>query len=175
MASETLFTIGHSKRTIDELVSAVRAYGVRRIVDVRKMPRSRTHPQFNEDTLPGALAPHGIAYAHLAALGGLRPKRDPSFNDGWTLQSFRNYADYAETPEFAGGLNELLALAAQSPCAVMCAEVLWWRCHRRIITDYALHRGHPVVHIVSETKSEPAVMTPFAEAQPNGTLRYRAR
>jgi uncharacterized protein (DUF488 family) len=168
------YTIGHSKRSADELAELLRAWSIRIVADVRKMPRSRHNPQFNIDTLPQALASHGIRYVHLAALGGLRPKCADSKNDGWRLASFRNYADYAQTPEFLRGLDDLVGLIAEGPCAAMCAEVLWWRCHRRIISDYLIARGIDVIHLISATESERAVLTPFAEVNADKTLTYRA-
>lgn len=146
------------------------------IVDVRKMPRSRANPQFNADVLPGALGARQIGYRHIAALGGLRGRRqgpEPSPNTLWRNTSFRNYADYALTPPFRQGLAELIAQGRDRTCAIMCAEVLWWRCHRRIIADYLLAGGLPVFHILSRSDVKPAVLTPGAEPIAEG-LRYRA-
>jgi uncharacterized protein (DUF488 family) len=171
----TIYTIGHSTRTLDELITVLRAWTVQILVDVRTVPRSRTNPQFNADTLPAAMAGAGLGYTHLAALGGLRGRRKqagPSCNTAWENTSFRNYADYAQTPAFAAGLADLLALADQAPCAIMCAEAVWWRCHRRIIADYLLARNLTVLHIMSATKIEPAHLTQFAEVQPDGTICY---
>src|SRR5215831_1758132 len=138
------FTIGHSTRSIAELVELLRASEVATVVDVRTVPRSRTNPQFNRDTLPDALAPFQIGYQHIAALGGLRGKaRDlsPDVNGFWRVQSFHNYADYALGEAFRAGLAELRDLGHTRRSAIMCAEAVWWRCHRRIITDYLIAAG----------------------------------
>jgi uncharacterized protein (DUF488 family) len=169
-----VYTIGHSTRTLEDLVRLLRAWGVQTLVDVRTVPRSRTNPQFNADVLPAALAAEGIEYVHMAGLGGLRGKKKsaPSRNTAWENASFRNYADYAQTPPFARALDELLERAARSTCAIMCAEALWWRCHRRIIADYLLARGASVRHILAEARAEDAKPTPFLELEPDGTLSY---
>jgi uncharacterized protein (DUF488 family) len=170
-----IYTVGHSTHPLDEFLALLHGWHVQTLVDVRTVPRSRTNPQFNTGTLPGALAEAGLRYEHLAALGGLRGRRKgaaPSPNIAWENTSFRNYADYAQTPAFAAGLDALLALGAEATCAIMCAEAVWWRCHRRIISDYLLVRGVTVYHIMSLTKADPATLTPFAEVQPDGTLCY---
>ena len=145
------------------------------VVDVRSVPRSRTNPQFNADKLPDSLARLGIGYRHIARLGGLRGRPKgfaASANAFWENASFRNYADYAETPPFRAGLDELRELAARHRPAIMCAEAVWWRCHRRIITDYLLIAGDDVHHIMSHGRIEPARLTPAAALQPDGTLAY---
>jgi len=145
------------------------------VVDVRTLPRSRTNPQFNFDALPGALAERQIAWRHIAALGGLRPKRkdgEPSPNTFWENASFRNYADYALTEPFRVGLAELIALGASHVCAVMCAEAVWWRCHRRIIADYLIAGGEAVFHIMGPGKIVPATLTPAAREDGAGRLIY---
>jgi uncharacterized protein (DUF488 family) len=171
-----LYTVGHSRRSFDELVDILRSAQVTRLVDIRSIPRSRTNPQFNRDVLPEALAAVDIAYTHSEALGGRRGKSKvaSSSNSGWQVQAFRNYADYATTPTFRAGLRELLALAACETCAIMCAEAVWWRCHRRIVTDYVLAHGMPVVHLLSATKHEPATLTPFARVETKGRVSYDA-
>jgi uncharacterized protein (DUF488 family) len=172
-----VFTIGHSTRSTDELIGLLREAGVDLLADIRTVPRSRFNPQFNTDVLPATLAAAGIGYRHLAALGGLRhhPKdAPPSHNTAWRNGAFRNYADYAETPAFRAGLDELLALAREHTPAIMCAEAVWWRCHRRIVTDYLLNAGSEVRHILAQGKIEPASLTPGAEKQPDGTTRYPA-
>ena len=139
-----------------------------RLVDVRTVPRSRTNPQYNKDVMPASLAPHGIAYEHLAGLGGLRGRKSevpPEVNGFWDNQSFHNYADYAMTsPAFAEDFARLRTMARTERCAIMCAESVWWRCHRRIITDYLLASGRDVFHIVSSDVPEPAKITPEAIA-----------
>ena len=173
----TVFTIGHSTRSLEELIGLLQRAAVTVLVDVRSVPRSRTNPQFNADTLPSALAPADIRYLHFRVLGGLRhrPASDgPSPNDLWQNASFRAYADYAATPEFRAGLSELETLAAAAQvCAIMCAEAVWWRCHRRIIADYLLSDGIAVRHILGSDRVEPARLTPGAAPQPDGTLLYR--
>ena len=174
----TLFTIGHSNRTYAELVAALRAHGITTLVDNRHFTRSRANPQFNATALKRKLPKSGIAYVELRALGGRRPRAKhvaPARNAGWQNASFKNYADYAESPEFAEGFAELLAIAKRSPTAIMCAEVLWWRCHRRIVADYAITRKVRVFHIHTPTKIERAKRTPFAKLdRRTKTLRYPA-
>jgi uncharacterized protein (DUF488 family) len=173
-----LFTIGHSTHSYAELVELLRAWEIETLVDVRTIPRSRKNPQFNQTRLVNALPRAGIAYLHLPALGGLRSKSktaDPDRNAGWRVSTFHNYADYAETPAFAAALDQLLTLARGSTCAIMCSEAVWWRCHRRIVADYALLRGAKVRHILSRTRAERATRTPFARLdRRTRTLRYPA-
>jgi uncharacterized protein (DUF488 family) len=145
------------------------------VVDVRSVPRSRTNPQFNADAIAAPLAAAGIGYRHLKALGGLRHRTKdapPSPNTLWRNAAFRNFADYAGTGAFRSGLDELLALARDHCCAIMCAEAVWWRCHRRIIADYLLSEGVPVVHIMGEGRLEAATLTPGAQPLPDGRLVY---
>ena len=169
------FTIGHSTRTLEELVALLHGAGVSILVDVRTVPRSRTNPQFNREAMPEALAPHGLDYRHIAALGGLRGRRrdgPPSPNTFWNNTSFRNYADHAMGEAFREGLEELRSLGRTGSCAVMCAEAVWWRCHRRIIADYLLAAGVPVLHLMEGGKQVPATLTPAAEVRPDGSLVY---
>ena len=163
--SNPFFTIGHSTRPIDEFVALLTTAEVKLVVDVRTVPRSRTNPQFNRDALPASLAAHGIAYEHFAALGGLRGKQpgvSPDVNAFWENASFHNYADYALSEEFRSGLEKLRALGHATRSTVMCAESLWWRCHRRIIADYLIAAGEEVLHILGPGHVEPARMTPAA-------------
>jgi uncharacterized protein (DUF488 family) len=142
--ARTLYTVGHSTRSRDELIELVRTWKITRLVDIRTVPRSRTNPQFDRDVLEAALPAAGITYVHLAALGGLRPKSkevDEHVDAAWTVPSFRNYADYAQTAPFRAGLAELLEMASRETCVIMCAEAVWWRCHRRIVTDHVLAHG----------------------------------
>jgi uncharacterized protein (DUF488 family) len=169
------YTIGHSTRSVAELVALLREAGCDLVADVRTVPRSRTNPQFNADTLPERLAEAGIEYRHLARLGGLRGRRKgapASPNGFWENASFRNYADYAMTPEFRAGLAELRALGGERTCAIMCAEAVWWRCHRRIIADYLLSEGQEVRHILGAGHIDPATMTTGARPEPDGTILY---
>lgn len=173
--AHAFYTVGHSTRPLEQLVALLQGVGVSLLVDVRTVPRSRTNPQFNRDTMPSALAPHGIDYLHMAALGGLRGRRHdgPSVNTWWRNTSFRNYADHALEPAYGEAIRELRRLGHERVCAVMCAEAVWWRCHRRIIADYLLSAGEEVLHIMGEGRLEPAVRTPAAEPQPDGSLLYR--
>lgn len=176
--SEPFFTIGHSTRPIEAFVALLSANGVERLVDVRTVPRSRMNPQYNKDALPRSLAPHGIAYEHLPSLGGLRPRRKdvaPEVNGFWENRSFHNYADYAMTPEFGAGLARLREWGERERCAIMCAETLWWQCHRRIITDHLLAHGEAVFHIIQDEVPEPARITPEARTSEAGTLVYPGR
>jgi uncharacterized protein (DUF488 family) len=176
-ATVPVYTIGHSTRTIPEFGALLGESHIEIVVDVRAIPRSRTNPQFNLDVLPSSLADFGIGYQHVAELGGRRRRpRDapPSDNTFWRNESFRNYADYAATDAFKAGLDRLRHLAQSRRCAVMCSETLWWRCHRRIISDYLLADGTPVLHIMGPHKIDPATLAPNAHRLGNGTLLYRA-
>ena len=169
------YTIGHSTRSVPELVDLLRGAGADLVVDVRTVPRSRTNPQFDADTLPEALAAYQIGYRHVRKLGGLRGRRKdqaPSRNTFWENESFRNYADYAATPEFREGMAELRDFGRAYACAVMCAEAVWWRCHRRIVTDHLLAGGDEVFHIMGPGRTERASMNPAAIQEPDGTLVY---
>jgi uncharacterized protein (DUF488 family) len=170
----TFYTVGHSTHPLAEFVAILNSAGVKLLADVRTVPRSRTNPQFNAETLPASLAANGIEWRHLASLGGLRRARrgSASPNDFWENAGFRNYADYATGAEFGQGLEELRVLARKSTCAIMCAEAVWWRCHRRIIADYLLAAGESVMHIMGKTRFEPARLTPAAHRQSDGTLIY---
>jgi uncharacterized protein (DUF488 family) len=173
----TFFTIGHSTRTIDEFAGLLRESGVDLVVDVRSIPRSRTNPQFNRDTLPQTLAPQHIGYEHLAALGGRRSKvrsAEPSHNAFWRVAAFHNYADYALTPPFAEGFAQLRELGRQHTCAIMCSEAVWWRCHRRIVTDRLLAAGEQVMHILGAAHVDEATLTPGAVVHDDGTVTYPA-
>lgn len=172
---QTIYTIGHSTRPIDEFVALLAQVQVTCLVDIRSIPGSRAAPQFNDDVLPASLADADIAYVHLAALGGRRHHRKgapPSPNIFWRVLAFRSYADYAETPAFRDGFDALLTLARKQTCAIMCAEAVWWRCHRRIVTDYLLAAGVPVQHIMGIGKLTDATLTPGARILPDGIIRY---
>jgi uncharacterized protein (DUF488 family) len=167
------YTIGHSTRTIAEFVDLLREAKVGLVVDVRTVPRSRTNPQFNRDVLPETLAGYQIGYEHIAELGGLRGRQRqaaPSPNTYWENTSFRNYADYALTDRFREGLDRLTDLGGRSVTAIMCAEAVWWRCHRRIIADYLLASGHVVFHILGPGKIGPASMTPAVRLTTGGII-----
>ncbi|HWC72872.1 MAG TPA: DUF488 domain-containing protein [Gemmatimonadales bacterium] len=171
------FTIGHSTRSIDEFVELLRSAEVSVVADVRRIPMSRTNPQFNKTALPATLERFQIGYQHLAALGGRRPKStNPSGppNTFWQNPSFRNYADYALSPDFRAGVDNLIALGHLQRCAIMCAEAVWWRCHRRIIADYLLARHETVFHLMGTNRIEPARLTSGAIIQPDETVMYPA-
>ena len=177
VTTNTFFTIGHSTRTLAKFVDLLRESNVDLVVDVRFMPRSRTNPQFNLETLPEGLAPWQIGYKHMAELGGLRGKQrlaESSPNAYWRGRSFRNYADYALTEPFASGLAQLREQGSQHRCTIMCAEAVWWRCHRRIITDYLLAAGEQVMHILGTSQVEEARLTPGAVLRDDGTVVYPA-
>jgi uncharacterized protein (DUF488 family) len=173
--TEPFFTIGHSTRSVAELVDLLRPAAVQLVADIRTVPRSRANPQFNRDALPDSLAAFQIGYEHLAALGGLRGRQrraEPSPNGFWENASFRNYADYALTDAFGAGLGRLRELGAERRVAIMCAEAVWWRCHRRIVADYLLAAGETVFHILGPGKIEEAKMTPAARPAPGRGLIY---
>jgi len=157
-----IHTIGHSTRPAADFVSLLTAHGIRTLVDVRTIPRSRQNPQFNSDTLEATLAEHGIEYVHAPELGGLRKPRPDSINTGWRNTSFRGYADYMQTPAFQTAVDRLVERADQVPTAIMCAEAVPWRCHRSLVADALMARGHEAREIVSETKATPHKLTPFA-------------
>lgn len=155
-----IFTVGHSTRPIDEFIALLRAHGIARIADVRTIAKSRHNPQFGADQLVQTLPDAHIAYGRLESLGGLRHTTKASVNGAWRNASFRGYADHMQTPEFARGIDELLAL--EGPTAIMCAEAVPWRCHRSLIGDALLVRGVRVLDIFSPTSAKPHTMTPFA-------------
>ena len=157
-----VLTIGHSTRPIEEFLHLLDAHGVKRLVDVRTVPRSRHNPQFNKESLPEVLMPRGIAYTHMPGLGGLRRPRKDSTNLGWRNPGFRGFADYMQTAEFAKALSGLIGMAEKERVAIMCAEAVPWRCHRSLIADALLARGVRVEEISSVTRTQPHKLTPFA-------------
>jgi len=169
------FTIGHSSRSLDEFVGLLSETGIGVVADIRKVPRSRANPQFNADVLAESLASFQVAYEHVAALGGLRARAQalsPEVNGFWTNQSFHNYADYALTDDFRGGLDRLIEIGRARRCAMMCSEAVWWRCHRRIVADHLIARGEEVFHIMGEGRLEPAHLSEGAVVQADGTVLY---
>ena len=167
-----IWTIGHSTRTIDEFISLLQANQIRSLADVRTLPGSRRYPQFNKETLADSLSKVGIRYEHFPDLGGRRRPRDDSHNLAWRNASFRGYADYMETEEFHKGTKRLLQLAADAgSTAMMCAEAVWWRCHRSLISDYLKAGGIEVMHILDANKTEPHPYTSAARIV-NGKLNY---
>ncbi len=171
------FTIGHSNRSLDDFIGLLSGPRVAHVVDIRKIPRSGANPQFNGDALAEALKVSGISYEHAAALGGLRGKGlglPPDVNGFWTNKSFHNYADYALSAPFQAGIGHLIEEGGARRCAIMCAEAVWWRCHRRIVADYLLARGETVFHVMGHDRLEPARLTEGAVVRPDGTVVYPA-
>jgi uncharacterized protein (DUF488 family) len=161
----TLSTVGHSIHPIEEFISLLQAHGIRRLVDVRTIPKSRRNPQFSQENLRDSLHTAGIEYRHLPGLGGLRHPRKDSINTGWRNASFRGYADYMQTPEFGESLDQLIGITSVAPTAIMCAEAVPWRCHRSLIADALVARGIQVLDILNVTKSQPHAMTQFAKVE----------
>ena len=160
-----IFTIGHSTHPIDEFVHLLQTHGVEQLIDIRTVPRSRTNPQFNRDTLPNSLQAARIGYVHMPALGGLRRTHADSPNTAWRNASFRGYADYMQTPEFAAAIESLIELAGGRQVAIMCAEAVPWRCHRSLVADALSARGIPVEDILSAGRRQPHKLTPFAKVE----------
>jgi uncharacterized protein (DUF488 family) len=154
--------VGHSTRSFEELVEILRVHGVKRLVDVRTIPRSRRNPQFNRETLSKALHYRRLNYRHMKALGGLRHAFPDSINTGWRNASFRGFADYLQTPAFEDALERLVELATQKPTAIMCAEAVPWRCHRSLIADALVVRGYEVQDIMSVASAKPHILKPMA-------------
>ncbi len=163
----TVLTVGHSTRTWKEFLGILRAHGVKRVVDVRSIPRSRHNPQFNREILAARLRAAKIGYVHLRKLGGLRRARRDSKNMGWRNASFRGFADYMQTEEFEAGLQRLIKLAKQKRSAIMCAEAVPWRCHRSLIGDALTVRGIRVEDIMSVKNSRVHSLTSFARVRKN--------
>ena len=161
----TILTIGHSTRSIGTFIQMLQAYGVKRLVDVRTIPRSRHNPQFNRDELPGTLLQAGIGYTHMEELGGLRHARRDSPNTGWHNTSFRGFADYMQTPEFQTGIKTLIQAAKREQVAIMCAEAVPWRCHRSLIGDALEVHGIAVEDIMSENRLQAHELTSFARVK----------
>src|SRR5271156_2002330 len=160
-----IFTIGHSNRPIAEFLRLLEAQGVKRVADVRTIPRSRYNPQFNAETLAESLRDAGIDYVPMKELGGLRHAKSDSINTGWKNASFRGFADYMQTPEFAAGINSLISIAREKTTAIMCAEAVPWRCHRSLVAVALVARGIEVDDILSETRAQPHAITSFARVR----------
>lgn len=167
-----IWTIGHSTRTIDEFISLLNANHIKLLADVRSLPGSKRYPQFNKEALADSLGKAGTRYEHFPELGGRRKPRGDSPNTAWRNKSFRGYADYMETEEFQKGVRRLLDLAAEAgPAAIMCAEAVWWRCHRALISDYLKVHGIEVMHVLDASKIEPHPFTSAARTI-DGALSY---
>lgn len=171
-AAGPIYTIGHSTRTAEEFVALLQAHGVAQIADVRTVPKSRRWPHFSGEALAASLPRQDIGYRHFAALGGLRKPRPDSVNGAWQHDSFRGYADHMSTPAFQAGLDELQHYARAHATAVMCAEAVWWQCHRRLIADALVAIGVTVLHIMTPTRVEPHALTPFARVDDDGHVTY---
>jgi uncharacterized protein (DUF488 family) len=168
-----IWTIGHSTRTFDEFLSLLRANGISRLADIRTIPQSRRHPHFSRATLDARLKDQGIEYRHFPDLGGLRKPRPDSTNSAWQNAAFRGYADHMQTNAFREAVIELLVFGGQETrAAVMCAEAVWWRCHRMLLSDALLGRGVDVQHILSDAKTQPHRLTPFAKVSEAGEVSY---
>jgi uncharacterized protein (DUF488 family) len=170
---QTLYTIGHSTRSIEDFVGLLTAYDIQELVDVRTIAGSRRHPQFSSEALAAALEQAGITYRHLKQLGGLRRPSKDSLNTGWHNLSFRGYADYMATNAFQQGLQALTTIAEKQPTAIMCAEAVPWRCHRSLIADALTVQGWHVMHILNKSTAQPHKPTPFLIVH-NGKLIYPA-
>lgn len=157
-----LYTIGHSTHPLDQFAALLQAHGVDWLMDVRTVPRSRTNPQYNLDSLPSALAAFGIGHEYNKGLGGLRHSRADSPNTGWRNASFRGYADYMQTTEFGEALQVLLERTREKTVAIMCAEAVWWRCHRSMVAEAMIVRGHEVSHIMPDGRLTEATLRQFA-------------
>ena len=169
-----IWTIGHSTRKIDNFIAALETHGIKALADVRMFPGSKRYPQFNKEVLTRSLSERGIRYEHFPELGGRRKTKPDSKNTAWRNASFRGYADYMETAEFRKGVERLVDLTQEAgPTAIMCAEAVWWRCHRALISDYLKARDIEVIHIMDEKKTEPHPFTSAANIV-NGDLSYSA-
>jgi uncharacterized protein (DUF488 family) len=160
-----IFTVGHSTRSIEDFVRLLRAHRVELLIDIRAVPRSRTNPQFNRDGLPESLKAAAIEYLHMHELGGLRHPRADSPNSAWRNDSFRGYADYMQTPEFAAAIDRLIELGGRKQTAIMCAEAVPWRCHRSLVADALTARGIAVEDIMSAERRQAHKVTPFARVE----------
>jgi uncharacterized protein (DUF488 family) len=168
-----IWTIGHSTRMIDEFISLLKENEIKLLADVRAWPGSKRYPQFNKEALAESLSAHGIRYEHFPELGGKRKSKPDSRNTAWRNASFRGYADYMETEEFHKGIDRLLNVAAETGAiAIMCAEAVWWRCHRSLIADYLKAQGVEMLNILGAKIVEPHPYTSAARIV-NGELSYR--
>jgi uncharacterized protein (DUF488 family) len=173
-APRELLTVGHSTHALADFLALLRGAGVQLVADVRRAPGSRRHPHFAASALAASLAQAGVGYEHLPDLGGRRSPAADSINDGWQVAAFRGYADHLRTSEFAAGRERLAALAAERRTAIMCAEALPWRCHRRLIADVFVLDGWRVLDLLSSGRLEPHMPPPFASRAEDGLPVYRA-
>ena len=166
-----IWTIGHSTRKIEEFIGLLKEHRISALADVRRYPGSRRHPQFGQEQFATALRQEGMEYIHFPELGGRRPARPDSPNTAWRNEAFRGYADYMMTPEFLAGVERLRKLSRESPTAIMCAEALWWQCHRGLVADFLKAEGEQVLHIVGPGKVEEHPFTSAARIV-SGKLSY---
>ena len=169
--TSVIYTIGHSTHPAEQFLALLRAHEVRQVADIRTVPKSRRHPQFNSDALDAFLHAHGIAYRHFPFLGGLRKPRPDSVNSGWRHPSFRGYADHMASEEFSAGLEALLEFSRAGRTTVMCAEAVWWQCHRQLLADALLARSVPVRHILTAGDAKPHRLSEFAQVS-EGRITY---
>lgn len=167
----SVYTIGHSTRTIDDFIKLIKSYGIEEVIDVRTIPGSKHNPQYNEENLKISLAEQNIEYLHIKELGGLRKPNKDSINMGWKNKSFRGYADYMQTPEFSKALNQLIDLSKSKTVAIMCAEAVPWKCHRSLIGDSLVASKIAVEDIIAIGKSSPHELTKFAKVS-GGNVTY---
>lgn len=170
-SAKEIFTIGHSTHTIEEFINLLKTHNIEMLVDIRTVPKSRYCPQFNQDALKSALKKKHIGYRHMKELGGFRHPRKDSNNIGWTNASFRGYADYMQTPDFKTGLEKLEEISQKKRCSLMCAEAVYWRCHRSLIADALVMKKWKVFHILSKTTAKPHKRTSFLKIK-KGMLVY---
>jgi uncharacterized protein (DUF488 family) len=174
MNTDRIWTIGHSTRTIEDFIALLEENGIKLLADVRLLPGSKRYPHFNRDALEHSLGEHGIVYEHFPELGGRRKPRPDSHNTAWRNEAFRGYADHMETSTFENGIARLKKLAdGRGPTALMCAEAVWWRCHRALVSDYLKARGVEVIHILAPEKTQPHPFTSAARLV-DGRLSYEA-
>ncbi|RNI33857.1 DUF488 domain-containing protein [Hanamia caeni] len=171
MKQKIIYTIGHSTHTLEEFIAMLKSFNIELLADIRSFPGSRKFPHFNKENLPASLAENNIEYIHLKNLGGRRKVNPESCNTGWRVAAFRGYADYMETENFEKAIKELEQIASEKRVAYMCAEAVWWRCHRSLVSDYLKHNGWTVLHIMGVNKSTEHPYTAPAKIM-NGKLNY---
>ena len=168
---EPIYTVGHSRQSAEAFLSLLQGHGIRQLADVRRIPKSSRHPHFRLEPLAALLESHGIAYRHFPALGGRRVASSDSVNTAWRVEAFRGYADYMRTGAFKAAVEALLTFALPARTAVMCAEAVWWQCHRRLLADALLVQGVPVLHILSSATPKAHELSEFAR-EDSGELTY---
>lgn len=162
---DPVYTIGHSTHPADAFVALLQAHRIRQVADVRLLPKSARHPHFAREPLADLLGRRGVTYRHFLDLGGHRRPKADSVNTAWRVAAFRGYADYMDTAPFQRALDDLLRFAAAAPTAVMCAEAVWWQCHRRLLADALVVRGAPVLHVLTTAPPKPHELNEFARVE----------